>query len=65
MLAAVTMLIVAVFLADRFGLVALIAKGYRTLSWIVLVIYLVPVMTYGAWFVIRARRRLRASTFAT
>jgi uncharacterized membrane protein YkvI len=34
-------------LADRFGLVALIAKGYRALAAIFLLIYVVPLMTLG------------------
>jgi hypothetical protein len=34
-------------LADRFGLVALIAKGYRALAAIFLLIYVVPLMTIG------------------
>lgn len=50
-------LVVSVFLADRFGLAALIAKGYRALAWMFLVVYVAPLMTWGLWRL----RRLSAS----
>ncbi|GIL39349.1 hypothetical protein [Roseiterribacter gracilis] len=46
---ACTVLIGSVFLADRFGLVALIAQGYRALAYIFLTIYVLPLLTYGVW----------------
>ena len=46
--AAVTMLLAAAGLS-RFGLVALIARGYGTLTWAFLAIYVVPVLTIGIW----------------
>lgn len=45
----------SIFMADRFGLVALIAKGYRLLAWVFLAVYVVPLMTYGVWKLRRAR----------
>ena len=39
----------SIFLADHFGLVALIARGYRALAWLFLVVYVVPLLTLGAW----------------
>lgn len=39
----------AVFLADRFGLVQLIATGYRTLSYAVIGVYILPLLTIGVW----------------
>ncbi|ATQ43366.1 YkvI family membrane protein [Caulobacter mirabilis] len=42
-------LIVAVFVADRVGLVELIAKGYRALAIVFLTIYVAPLLTYGIW----------------
>ncbi len=45
----------AVFLADRFGIVELIAKGYRFLAWSFLAIYVVPLLTLGLWRVTRAK----------
>lgn len=53
--AAVTMLLAAAGLA-RFGLVALIARGYGTLTWAFLAIYVIPVLTLGIWKLRRGRR---------
>jgi len=47
-------LIVSVFAAGRFGLVALIAHGYRALAWVFLALYVLPLMTYGLWRLRRA-----------
>ena len=41
-------------LAQRFGLVALIAKGYRALAVIFLLVYVLPLLTLG---LSRLRRR--------
>jgi uncharacterized membrane protein YkvI len=49
LLIAAAVLIAANFLAGRFGLIELIAKGYRGLSWVFLGIYVLPVMTVGLW----------------
>jgi uncharacterized membrane protein YkvI len=46
---AAALLVVAVFLADRFGLVTLIARGYRALAYIIIAVYVVPVLTIGVW----------------
>jgi uncharacterized membrane protein YkvI len=48
---AVTVAILAgsVFVADRVGLVSLIANGYRWLSYVLLAIYVAPLLTYGVW----------------
>lgn len=43
------LLLVAIFLADRFGLVTLIARGYRALAYVVIAVYVLPLMTYGVW----------------
>ena len=43
------LLMFCMFLADRFGLVALIANGYRALAYILLAIFILPLMTLGAW----------------
>ncbi|HEX4243239.1 MAG TPA: hypothetical protein VHZ53_17645 [Steroidobacteraceae bacterium] len=53
------MLVGSVFLADRFGLVTLIARGYRTLGYVMLVLYVVPVMTFGIWQLRRESRKIR------
>jgi hypothetical protein len=39
----------SIFLAAKFGLVTLIARGYRLLSYVVLAIFVLPVLTIGAW----------------
>lgn len=47
--AAGIMLVTSIFIANRFGLVTLIAKGYRASSYVMLVLYVIPLMTYGIW----------------
>ena len=46
---ALALLIFCMFLADRFGLVALIANGYRALAYILLAVFILPLMTFGVW----------------
>jgi uncharacterized membrane protein YkvI len=50
---ACSVLIVAAFVATRFGLVSLIASGYRWLAVIILMTYVLPLVTYGLWRIIR------------
>jgi uncharacterized membrane protein YkvI len=50
---AATLLVGSIFVADRFGLVALIAKGYRASAWVVFAIFVLPLMTYGVWRLVR------------
>jgi uncharacterized membrane protein YkvI len=40
--------------ATQFGLVALIARGYRALAYLFIAVYVVPLLTYGVW--LRSRR---------
>jgi uncharacterized membrane protein YkvI len=42
-----TLLIGSIFLAARFGLVTLIARGYRALAYLILVVFVLPVLTLG------------------
>lgn len=49
------LLVGSIFVADRFGFVALIAKGYRLLAWIFLLVYVLPLMTYGVWRIAAGR----------
>jgi len=44
-------MLVAVYAATAVGLVDLIAKGYGTLTWFFLAIYVLPLMTWGVWLV--------------
>jgi uncharacterized membrane protein YkvI len=46
---ALVMLVAATEFAGRFGLVMLIAHGYRALAWIIVGIYVLPLMTLGLW----------------
>ena len=55
---AVALLLVCMLLAERIGLVALIASGYRLLSYVLIAIYVVPLLTYGMWRLTR-RQALR------
>jgi uncharacterized membrane protein YkvI len=41
------LLIGSIFLAARFGLVTLIARGYRALAYVFLVVFVLPVLTLG------------------
>jgi len=50
---ALVLLVGCMLLADRFGLVALIANGYRALAYIFLAVYVLPLMTLG---IVRLRR---------
>jgi uncharacterized membrane protein YkvI len=55
---AVTLLVLtgSVFVADRVGLVELIAKGYAWLSYVILAVYVLPLLTLGAVLLWRTRR---------
>jgi uncharacterized membrane protein YkvI len=46
---AIIVLIACMFIASRFGLVALIATGYRALSYILLATLILPLVTIGVW----------------
>jgi uncharacterized membrane protein YkvI len=50
----------SMFLAARFGLVTLIARGYRALAYVLLVVFVLPVLTLG----LRRLWRTRNSSFA-
>jgi|TARA_B110000196_G_C21147448_1_gene667462 uncharacterized membrane protein YkvI len=47
-LIAIVLLVIATMMA-QFGLKDLIAKGYGTMTWIFLVVFLIPLLTYGVW----------------
>lgn len=46
-------LVVSVFIADRVGLIALIAKGYGISAYIFLVIFVLPLLTVGVWRIVQ------------
>jgi uncharacterized membrane protein YkvI len=51
------LLVIAIFVANRFGLIALIARGYRLLAYLIILVFVVPVLTLGL------RRILRPAAF--
>jgi uncharacterized membrane protein YkvI len=52
---ALVLLVGCMFLASRFGLVALIANGYRALAYILLATFILPLITVGVWQLWRGR----------
>ena len=50
---AAIVLVACMFLASRFGLVALIATGYRALAYILLASFILPLVTVGVWKLFR------------
>jgi len=46
---ALALLAVCMLIADRVGLVALIANGYRALAYVLIAVYVVPLLTLGLW----------------
>jgi uncharacterized membrane protein YkvI len=53
--AAGVLLVIAMLLAERFGLVTLIARGYRALAYILIAVYVLPLLTYGVWLLLQRR----------
>jgi uncharacterized membrane protein YkvI len=52
---AVGFLVLAIFFADRVGLVNLIAEGYGMLTWGYWIFFVVPVLTVGIWKIAQSR----------
>jgi uncharacterized membrane protein YkvI len=50
------LLLGSIFLAARFGLVTLIARGYRGLAYTFLAVFVLPVMTIGLWQLIARQK---------
>jgi len=55
---ALVMLIGCMFLAGQFGLVALIATGYRALAYALLATFILPLVTVGIWQLTRTKEVL-------
>jgi uncharacterized membrane protein YkvI len=53
------LLLGSIFLAARFGLVTLIARGYRGLAYMFLAVFVLPVMTVGVWQLYARRKATR------
>jgi uncharacterized membrane protein YkvI len=54
---AAIILVAAVFVAERAGLIALIASGYRFLAWLFFAVFLAPLLTLGAYSLYKGRGR--------
>lgn len=52
---AISLLAFAVFVAVNIGIIDLIAKGYGAMGYVFLVIYMVPVMTFGVYRIFRSQ----------
>jgi uncharacterized membrane protein YkvI len=52
---------VAVYAATAVGLVDLVAKGYGTLTWYFLAIYVLPLLTWGLWLLWHRPARIVAA----
>ena len=50
---ALAILFVAVVLADAIGLTSLVAQGYGTITWAFLLVFVLPLLTYGMWLIVR------------
>jgi hypothetical protein len=46
---ALALLVGCMLIADRVGLVTLIASGYRALAYAMIAVYVLPLITLGAW----------------
>jgi uncharacterized membrane protein YkvI len=49
LIASVGLSVLAIVLATRIGLIDLIAKGYGYCAWVVIAVYVVPLLTLGVW----------------
>ena len=54
---ALAMLVTSVVIADAIGLTNLVARGYGTITWGFLLVFVLPVVTYGVWLISRSRNR--------
>lgn len=52
---AVVALLIAIVLAVRIGLIDLIGKGYGTLTWVFLAIFILPLVTLGTWKILNSK----------
>jgi len=52
---AVSVLILAIFAGGKLGLVALIAKGYGFMTWVFILVFVIPVLTIGLARVLRRK----------
>lgn len=53
---ALLILFTAVILADAIGLSNLVARGYGTITWGFLLVFVLPLLTYGVWLIVSDKR---------
>lgn len=51
---ALTILVLAIFIADAIGIVDLIASGYGALTWGYWVVFVIPILTVGLWRILKS-----------
>jgi uncharacterized membrane protein YkvI len=49
LIVSLTLLLTSIFIANRFGLVTLIGRGYRALTVLFLIVFVLPLLTLGVW----------------
>lgn len=59
------LLTLSIFIADRFGLVSLIARGYRALAFVLLSVFVLPLFTIGVLRLVRIRRERVLASLST
>ena len=52
---AIVLLVASIYLATSIGLVDLIGKGYGTLTYLMLAVYVLPLLVRGAWQILQYR----------
>lgn len=55
---ALVILFTAIVLATNFGIVNLISAGYGTLTWIFIILIIVPLFTIGIWKILRSETKI-------
>lgn len=53
-LVSISFLIIAIFVAEKIGIVNLIAQGYSLLTVVFIVIFIIPLMTFGIWKILHS-----------
>ncbi len=59
---ALLLLVLAMVLADQFGVVRLIAEGYAALTWVFIAIFIVPLFSLGLWRILRYSASVQRSS---
>ena len=54
LLLAIVILVLSIFLAEAIGIIDLIAKGYKFMSWIAISVFVIPVLTIGSYRIIKS-----------